>query len=139
IRKVPGSPGTRADMCVAMMSVQPKWSTTRYSAARSQRACHSAALMPEGWSLAVAVIFASLVCPILFPWQFEVLNRGALVLELKGMYQSAGRAPGGRQAGRCFASDHDPAVAAARQRARCMADRIAEQVAVRLLDKRTPG
>src|SRR6185503_8812683 len=46
-------------MCVAMMSVQPKWSTTRYSAARSQRACHSAALIPEGSAVATALIAAS--------------------------------------------------------------------------------
>ena len=45
MRKQLGSPGTRTDMCVAMMSVQPKWSLMRYSAARSQRACHSASVI----------------------------------------------------------------------------------------------
>src|SRR6185436_20592492 len=73
MRKAPGSPGTRADMCVAMMSVQPKWSTTRYSAARSQRACHSAALIPEGSAVATALIADS---PLRVPkrgWKAPIL------------------------------------------------------------------
>src|SRR6185437_14819225 len=62
MRNVSGSPGTRIDMWVLMRSVQLRWSTTRYSAARSQRACHSASVMP------MLVSFSALDMAFLLRW-----------------------------------------------------------------------